>query len=89
MSQPSIAAATVFRLLARGFALAFAALTLAGCATAGTGSPPAATPARPLTHSNAALECWMQAEKEEPSASLDQRSAFVTRCIDAKMKGTN
>ena len=68
--------------------LALAGMMLAGCET--TGSTPAAQaagpPAPPMTHSRAAMECWMATEKGHGSADLDKRADIVTRCIDDKMK---
>jgi hypothetical protein len=63
---------------------------LTACQTDTPGGPVAqAAPQeapKPLTHQEAALQCWMAVEKEHQSASLDQRADIVTKCINDKMK---
>ena len=54
--------------------------------------PPARRPRRrppkpPMTHSEAATECWMATEKGRADINLDKRADIVTKCIDDKMKG--
>ncbi len=69
-------------------ALGLCALALAGCETTGTGpGPMAATPKPPMTHSQAAEECWMGTEKSDAHMDLDKRADVVDRCIKDKMKG--
>jgi hypothetical protein len=67
-------------------AFVLAAVALGGCETAGEPSPQAAVPP-PMTHQQAALECWMSTEKEASRLSLDKRADIVDACIDRKMKG--
>jgi hypothetical protein len=48
---------------------------------------PAATPGEPpITRSQAAMECWMQTEKNSAAANLDKRADVVNKCIDDKLK---
>ncbi len=77
---------------AKALALLLLACTpaLTACQTDTPGGPvaqaaPQETP-KPLTHQEAALQCWMAVEKEHQSASLDQRADIVTKCINDKMK---
>lgn len=70
--------------LLRPAALATSAALLAGCQT--TSGPMAAVPA-PMTHTRAAAECWMQAEKIAQTMSLDRRADVVDDCIGKKMHG--
>jgi hypothetical protein len=76
-----------------------AAALLSGCQTDGDGPGPFASlsapakpaeppkpPEPPMTHSRAAMECWMGTEKGSASADLDKRADAVNKCIDAKMK---
>ena len=66
--------------------LVLAAAALAACETTGPG--PAAQAAKPpMTHSEAATECWMSTEKGRADINLDKRADIVTKCIDDKMKG--
>ena len=75
-----------FKLLA-GAALLAAAAALAGCETTGGGPQASAKPAEPpMTHSRAALECWMKTEKGRADIDLDKRADIVTQCIDEKMQ---
>jgi hypothetical protein len=78
---------------ALGFALlALAAATLAGCETTGGGAPvaqAAPTPAPPpMTHQQAAADCWMSTEKGHADMPLDKRADIVTDCINRKMGTT-
>lgn len=86
----SIADASNILSVARGLALVvLAGLALAGCETTGGGTPAAqaaAPPEPPMTHSRAAMECWMATEKGQGSSNLDKRADIVTKCIDNKMK---
>ena len=62
---------------------------LAGCETTGDGASKteAAKPAEPpMTHSRAAMECWMNTEKGSAGKDLDKRADTVNKCIDDKMK---
>ncbi len=71
------------------FALLILSLALAGCeTTGGTGATPAAAsaPEPPMTHSRAAMECWMKTEKGAAKSDLDKRADIVNKCIDEKMK---
>ena len=69
-------------------ALALAALALAGCETTGSGpqASAAAAPQEPMTHSRAAMECWMGTEKADAHVNLDKRADIVDRCIAEKLK---
>jgi hypothetical protein len=62
--------------------------TLAGCETTGSGSPgaTAAAPEKPMTHAQAASDCWMQTEATMAKTDLDKRVVVVDKCIDEKMK---
>ena len=40
-----------------------------------------------MTHSQAAMECWMGTEKADAHVNLDKRADIVDRCIEQKMKG--
>jgi hypothetical protein len=62
-----------------------AALLLAGCQTDSTGAPSAQ--AKPLTHQEAALQCWMATEHGHADMSLDKRADVVDACIKDKMAG--
>jgi hypothetical protein len=88
-----------FATLRRLALLVIAAAALAGCETTGSGPGPfaglgspagkpaeAAKPEPPMTHSRAAMECWMSTEKGSAGANLDKRADLVTKCIDDKMK---
>jgi len=71
-----------------------AAGLLAGCETTGDGASkteagkPAESPKiePPMTHSRAAMECWMKTEKGQAGENLDKRADTVNKCIDDKMK---
>ena len=68
--------------------LVLAGAALGGCETTGGGPPAhAAAPAQPLTHQEAALQCWMATEKDAAHMTLDRRADIVDQCIAAKMKG--
>ena len=68
--------------------LVLAAAALGGCETTGGGpSAQAATPPQPMTHQEAALQCWMATEKDAAHMTLDHRADIVDQCIAAKMKG--
>jgi hypothetical protein len=66
---------------------------LTACQTDGAGTPAASAqaepqePPKPLTRSEAAMQCWMSVEKTHKSAGLDQRADIVTKCIDDKLNG--
>ncbi len=77
MRNPSILAGLV----------ALAGLALAGCETTGSPGPQAAAAPKPMTHQEAALDCWMGTEKFARTMSLDKRADLVDKCIDDKMKG--
>jgi len=63
-------------------------VALSGCETTGPGAPAvAAAPKPPMTHSQAAMECWMGTEKADAHMDLDKRADIVDRCIKEKMKG--
>ena len=65
-----------------------AGAALAGCNTDSTGAPAAqAAPKEPLTHQQAALECWMATEHGHADMPLDKRADIVDACIKDKMAG--
>jgi hypothetical protein len=68
--------------------LVLAGLALAGCETTGTGPGPVAqaAPQPPLTHAQAAEQCWMSTERGHADMDLDKRADIVTQCIKDKMK---
>ncbi len=68
--------------------LVLAAAALAACETTGPGpaAQAAKPPEPPMTHSQAAADCWMATEKGRAEQNLDKRADFVTKCIDDKMK---
>jgi hypothetical protein len=70
-------------------ALLFAGAALSACETTGGGPVPqaAAAPPQPMTHQQAALDCWMATEKDAAHMTLDRRADVVDQCIAAKMKG--
>ena len=80
------AARCAFALLLLG-----SAAVLSACQTDSPGSPSAeAAPqeqAKPMTHQEAALQCWMSVEKTHKDLALDKRADVVTKCIDDKMSG--
>jgi hypothetical protein len=45
-------------------------------------------PPAPLTHQQAALDCWMGTEKADAHMNLDKRADIVTQCIKDKMKAS-
>ena len=58
---------------------------------AGTGKkdepPKVAEPtAEPISHAQAAADCWMATEKGHAGAPLDKRADIVDKCIADKMK---
>lgn len=68
------------------------ALTISGCARIGQPeefpyeSGEAATPTvDPLTQ--ARTDCWMKVEHDKIKRSIDQRIAFVDKCVAEAMKG--
>jgi hypothetical protein len=70
------------------------AAALAGCQTDSNGMPvaSAAAPAvaaapKPLTHQQAALDCWMATEHGHKDLPLDKRADIVDQCIRDKMAG--
>ena len=65
------------------------AAALGGCETTGDGpaAQAAAPPPEPMTHQQAALECWMAQEKNAAKVDLDKRADLVNKCIDQKMSG--
>jgi hypothetical protein len=65
------------------------ATALAGCAANTTSTPAPAGPApKPaMTHTRAALECWMATEHGRQDLPLDQRADIVDQCIKDKMSG--
>jgi hypothetical protein len=84
-----------FRHTARVLLLIAAGAALAGCeTTGGTPAPlaaaapqaPVAPAEQPMTHTRAALECWMKTEKGRADINLDRRADIVTKCIDDKLK---
>jgi type IV pilus biogenesis protein CpaD/CtpE len=77
------------RLPLRLAVLAIAGVALAACETTGSGpqASVAAAPQQPMTHTEAAMECWMGTEKSDARMNLDKRADIVDRCIARKMKG--
>ncbi len=72
--------------------LLLAAVTLAGCETTSSGAPvvqAAQAPAPPMTHQEAAAQCWMGTEKGHADMPLDKRADVVSKCIDQKMGKTD
>jgi hypothetical protein len=65
--------------------LLLSAAALGGCET--TGGGPSAQAATPMTHQQAALDCWMATEKDAARLGLDKRADVVTKCIADKMSG--
>lgn len=77
-----------------------AAAALAGCQTTSTASPAVAAapsptlraarhqPKPPMTHTQAALDCWMATEHGHADMPLDKRADVVDKCIQEKMNGT-
>ena len=63
------------------------AAALTACQTdSGGPSAQASAPQKPLTHSEAALACWMSLEKgQAKDLPLDKRADIVTKCIKDKM----
>ena len=62
-------------------------LPLTGCTSAVT--PRTQTPVAnsgPMTHSRAARECWMRAERTSARENLDKRADLVNKCIEDKMR---
>ena len=74
---------------AKGYVLIAALLALdavlSGCETTGGPAPQAA--AAPVTHEQAALDCWMATEKDAARLGLDKRADLVDKCIADKMSG--
>jgi hypothetical protein len=67
---------------------ALMAAALAGCNTDESGKPSVqAAPKEPLTHQQAALECWAATERGHSDLPLDKRADVVDACIKAKMAG--
>jgi hypothetical protein len=79
--------------------LVAAAALLSGCQTDGEGPGPFASlsasgkpaeppkpPEKPMTKSQAAMECWMKTEKGSAGTDLDKRADTVNKCIADKMK---
>jgi hypothetical protein len=72
--------------------VALLAATLAGCQTDSNGMPAAAaaapnTAAAPMTHQQAALDCWMATEHGHKDLPLDKRTDIVDQCIKDKLAG--
>ena len=74
---------------ARLLAVPLLATALAGCAanTAGAPAPAAPAPKPAMTHTQAALECWMATEHGRKDLPLDQRADIVDACIKDKLSG--
>ncbi len=76
-------------LLAAGI---LAGIALAGCQTDSTGKPVAQAAApqpapEPVSHEQAARDCWMATEHGHTDMPLDKRADVVDACIAAKMAG--
>jgi hypothetical protein len=64
------------------------AAALAGCQTDSNGMPVAAAAApKPLTHQQAALDCWMATEHGHKDMPLAKRADIVDQCIEDKLAG--
>jgi len=72
---------------ARLLAVLLLAPALAGCAANTTSAPAAAAPKPAMTHTQAALECWMATEHGRQDLPLDKRADIVDACIKDKMSG--
>ena len=67
---------------------ALVAAALAGCNTDDSGKPSVqAAPKQPLTHQQAALDCWAATEHGRADQPLDKRADAVDACIKAKLAG--
>ncbi len=66
-------------------ALLMAGMAVAGCQTDNPASPMAQ--AAPVSHHQAALDCWMATEHGRNDLPLDQRADLVNACIRARMAG--
>jgi hypothetical protein len=70
------------------FTVLLLAAALAGCQTDTSGAPKlAAAPKPPMTHRQAALDCWMGTEHGHADMPLDKRANIVDECIKEKMAG--
>jgi hypothetical protein len=81
-----------FRVMACALGALLVAAPLAGCKTDPSGLPvvaaaPAAPAPKPLTHQQAALDCWMATEHGHKDMPLDKRADIVDACIKDKMAG--
>jgi hypothetical protein len=75
--------------LPRALVLLACLSALGGCQTDSNGLPVAdgkPQPA-PMTHEQAALECWMSTEHGRADLPLDKRADIVDKCINDKMSG--
>jgi len=80
-----------FHALASSLAVALLAGALAGCNTdsVGTPGPVAQAAPKPMTHTEAAKECWMATEHGRNDLPLDKRADIVDKCIKDKMNAGN
>jgi len=69
----------------RAALLVAAACALAGCQTDRTAAPAART--APVSHHQAALECWMATEHGHADLPLEKRANLVDACIKDRMAG--
>jgi hypothetical protein len=81
-----------FRVMACVLGALLVAAPLAGCKTDPSGLPmvaaaPAQPAPKPLTHQQAALDCWMATEHGHKDLPLDKRADIVNQCIKDKMDG--
>jgi hypothetical protein len=74
-------------LTARPLAVLLFAGALAGCAADTASAPAAPAPKPAMTHTQAALECWMATEHGRKDLPLDKRTDIVDACIKDKMSG--
>ena len=85
-------------LVAAALSLAACETTGAGTAAPAAAAAPAAPinpmadekpskPQGPMTHREAALECWMSTEHGHADMPLDKRADVVDKCIAQKMQG--
>jgi len=78
-----------FRALASALAVALLAGALAGCNTDSIGAPQAQAAPKPMTHTEAAKQCWMATEHGHQDLPLDKRADIVDKCIKDKMSAAS
>lgn len=78
------APAVISRPAARSSSVGGGARGGATTASAQGGSEPIEVPPDPLTQ--ARVDCWMKVESQKGLRAIDQRSAFVDKCVAAQLK---